>query len=389
MKLAWIQMARSKLRSQRFQARLCCTACLFAVSLSFAVTPVLAQGNGSQALSKSQVVKMLERHTPQAEIKRIVLQRHIDFGVTEEVENDLKKNHGASDELISALMESQPQSQRPITPNLEGRPTEQPSHPQEVPNETSSSKTGRAESAVASRTPPPSSKKASTSTILLRADLACIVVVDGKEIGKLQAGETTIRSVGIGQHLVEAKVPGLSLHWQKTVGIDQVGQVIVETELQTVLDANISGNWQWNANNDTADGCGFNTDAWELSAAKNTSSLSERFVRLTRNVGRQDEANSPSSCAITPSFHCIRSFRLELSLPDPASGLHFDSVLDPSGTNKVSSPRNQEDEGAKQFCEQEHSLPTAGFTGTLIPLSESRIRVKLDSLNVDLILSKE
>jgi len=108
MNLGSAQAARSKSRLPAFRIRPCYVGCILALSASFAVTPLLAQDNGSQALSKREIVKMLDRHTLQAKIKGLVLQRHIDFAVTQEVENDLKKDHGASDELIVALKESQP-----------------------------------------------------------------------------------------------------------------------------------------------------------------------------------------------------------------------------------------------------------------------------------------
>jgi hypothetical protein len=108
MNSSWIPVSRAKWMLSQFEVRLRWTACLLAVSLTFVVTPVLAQGNVSQPFSKQEVIKMLDRSTPQAKIKSLVLQRHIGFEVTEEVENDLKNNHGASDELIVALKESQP-----------------------------------------------------------------------------------------------------------------------------------------------------------------------------------------------------------------------------------------------------------------------------------------
>ena len=107
MNLGSIQVGRSKWILSQFELRLRRSACLLAVLLAFVVTPVLAQGNVSQPFSKQDVIKMLDRRTPQAKIKSLVLQRHIDFEVTKEVENELQNNHGASDELISALKESQ------------------------------------------------------------------------------------------------------------------------------------------------------------------------------------------------------------------------------------------------------------------------------------------
>ena len=359
-------------------------AYLLVVSLSFTVTRVVAQENESQALSEPTVLKMLDRHTPQATIERLVLQRHIDFRVTEEVEKDLKTNHRASDELIAALKRSQPRSQEPISPNPEEKATEPPPNPVGVPTRSDSSTTQRGGSSVDSRTTASSNK---TSTILIRADLACIVAVDGKEIGELQAGEITTRSVGIGQHIVEAKVPGLSLNWQKTVDVNRAGQVIVETEIQRLLDAKIAGNWHWDANHVTSDGCVFETDAWVLYNLKNTGSLSEKHVVLARNSSSQDEDKAPSTCRSKLSVHCIRSFRLELSLSSPASGLHFSSFPDPY-TNLVISQFSEGDESAKRFCEQQRSLPTAGFTGTLTPISNSILKLKIDSLNVELDLTR-
>jgi hypothetical protein len=390
MNLGLVLVACFKLRLLKSRIRPYYVGCLLGALASFAVTPLLAQSNGSQALSKKDVIKMLDRQTSQGEIKRLALQRHIDFVVTEEVVNDLKKNHGASDDLIVALKASQPcqePCQEPTTPNLERQSTEQPSPPQQVlPNNSGSLKKDRSGSAASGQTMPGSSNR--TATILVRADLASVITVDGKDIGKLQTGETTISSVGIGQHLVQANVPGLSLVWQKTVDINKVGQVIVETELQTLLDTKISGSWKWDANHVTGDGCRFETDAWVLFAKKG-GSLSEKNVVLARNASDQDQDESPRSCPTKLSSHCIRSFRLELSLPDAASGLHFDSVFDDTPVlNQVESPQSEGDEAAKRFCEQQFSLPTAGFSGTLSPVSNT-LRLKVDSLNIDLALTRE
>lgn len=125
---SWIDGSHSKARCLRSHIRLRCTVSFFLALLSSHLTPVLAQGSGSVAFSKQEVVKMLDRHTPQATMKRLVLQRHIDFEVTEEVKSDLKNNHGASDELINVLKDSQPQQQpqQPKSPSLEEKTSPQP-----------------------------------------------------------------------------------------------------------------------------------------------------------------------------------------------------------------------------------------------------------------------
>ena len=67
MNLSWIQVGRSRWMLSQFEVRLRWTVSLLAVSLTFVVTPVLAQGNVSQPFSKQDVIKMLDRSTPPGE----------------------------------------------------------------------------------------------------------------------------------------------------------------------------------------------------------------------------------------------------------------------------------------------------------------------------------
>jgi hypothetical protein len=79
--------------------------CLIGVWSSLAGVPALGQGPGPEPLSLQQVVKMLDRHASQAKIESRVREKGINFEVTLGVEDDLKKNHAASNELISILRE--------------------------------------------------------------------------------------------------------------------------------------------------------------------------------------------------------------------------------------------------------------------------------------------
>src|SRR5271166_6753149 len=85
-----------------------CAIWLAAAWFSVAALPAPSQERAPQPLSQPQVIDMLERHTFEWRMESFVKARRIDFCVTAKVEDDLKKNHRASESFISLLKQFQP-----------------------------------------------------------------------------------------------------------------------------------------------------------------------------------------------------------------------------------------------------------------------------------------
>jgi Protein of unknown function (DUF1566) len=86
---------------------------------------------------------------------------------------------------------------------------------------------------------PATSKQFATlpATIVVRADQACKLTLDGDSKGTMQASQAKKIDVKLGEHLIEAVTLNGSYHWEKTVVIKETGQIIVKIELLEVKKA--------------------------------------------------------------------------------------------------------------------------------------------------------
>jgi hypothetical protein len=68
-------------------------------------------------------------------------------------------------------------------------------------------------------------------TLVVRADIACRLIVDGRDRGTLRAYQLKELDVKLGDHLVEADSLEGADHWEKLVEINTSGQLIVTTDI--------------------------------------------------------------------------------------------------------------------------------------------------------------
>lgn len=91
------------------------------------------------------------------------------------------------------------------------------------------------ETPAAKPSPPrPAAPAAPSATLLIRVDETAMVSVDGEPAQRVEKNQSIKVPVGIGQHIVEAVVPGTDTRWEQTVQVKVAEQLVVKTELANV-----------------------------------------------------------------------------------------------------------------------------------------------------------
>jgi hypothetical protein len=85
---------------------------------------------------------------------------------------------------------------------------------------------------------PAEEKKTSppAAALLIRADAASRITVDGKETFELKAGESRVVGVSLGEHLVAAEAIGSADRWEQVVTVERAGQQMVPVRLDEAIE---------------------------------------------------------------------------------------------------------------------------------------------------------
>jgi len=255
---------------------------------------------------------------------------------------------------------------------------DQPKSPSKVDGEVAAKNTA---------TPTQSSEaptQSSEASILVRADTTSDVSIDGASVARLTEGQTSVRRVVFGEHLVEATIPNWPIHWKKQITVSQSGQFIVETGLQKALNGFLAGTWSWNANHLSNERCPHNMDdVWNFGVSSGDS-LEKGQPKLNRLVARFLPMDSLSGCEESGHHSCSREYYLVLKLADEPATLAFNAQEDSqrSQYSTAHDPAN-----SKKNCEQ--YLPPSQIKGTLALMSEHQLSLKVSGENVDVVLTRK
>jgi hypothetical protein len=92
--------------------------------------------------------------------------------------------------------------------------------------------------------PKPQPKPAVSATLLVMCDLACIWKLDGKEQGRIAAGDSATVKIKLGEHVVVATSEDGLDKVQQITEVKAAGQKVVNLELQPVRDARLNAEQQ-------------------------------------------------------------------------------------------------------------------------------------------------
>jgi hypothetical protein len=173
-------------------------SCILTIALGAGLLcwPAPAQ-KSPEPLTEGEIMRLLQGGVATARIGELARERGITFEVTPAVESDLR-DAGANDQLIRTLRELAPEG-------------------------------GRAKS---KKEAPHSESPPDTGTLLIAADAACKLTVDGEEKGDLVPDAPKRVSVSLGDHLVQAVSSEDSAATVKWTGkVEKPEQVLVQLNL--------------------------------------------------------------------------------------------------------------------------------------------------------------
>jgi hypothetical protein len=214
-------------------------------------------------------------------------------------------------------------------------------------------------------------------TVLLRCDLLCVIKLDGQEIGQCKAGESVVHSVSVGQHRIEASIPGWPVIWENEFKVSPGGQVLLDADLKSLFAKNMSGGWHWEQNSDAEEYCGVysNENNWTIEGTDLT--LKRAMLYRASVHYRESKPDEKTGCddLKTKGYDCHGSFELTLSFDKLSEGIRF--AASPS-TESLRDFTIYPDFASEASCRKRRDYPPPHFTGTLLPASNSQLKLILD-----------